>query len=227
MRVLVVEDDADLLKIVRDVFEDEGFATDGVGTGDEGYYLAEPSVHDLIVLDVMLPGMSGIEIVKRLRARSVHVPIILLTARDAVEDRVEGLDAGADDYVAKPFAVAELLARARSVLRRRGNIGLEGDLECGSVRLSPSTRSALVRETPLQLTIKEYELLEYFLCNVGRILTREQIFDRVWGFDSSSGLTAVDVYVHHLRKKLAAMGAGTMLRTIRGIGYLFSGEPNV
>lgn len=227
MRVLVVEDDADLLRIVRDVFEDEGFATDGAETGDEGYYLAESCVHDLIVLDVMLPGMNGIEIVKRLRARSVHVPIILLTARDAVEDRVEGLDAGADDYVAKPFAVSELLARARSVLRRRGNMGQEGDLECGPVRLSPPTRSAFVGETPIQLTVKEYELLEYFLCNVGRILTREQIFDRVWGFDSSSGLTAVDVYVHHLRKKLAALGAGTILRTVRGIGYLFSGDQDV
>ncbi|MDB5083195.1 MAG: DNA-binding response regulator [Bacilli bacterium] len=227
MRVLVVEDDTSLLKVIRDIFEGEAFLTDAAETGDEGYYLAGQAIHDLIVLDVMLPGMSGVEIVKKLRAQSVLIPIILLTAKDAVEDRVAGLDAGADDYITKPFAVSELLARSRAVLRRRGTIGQEGDLTCGPIRLAPAARDAFSGETPLNLTTTEYELLEFFLCNKNQILTREQIFDRVWGFDSGSATTAVDVYVHHLRKKLTANGAGTFLRTVRGIGYILKGEPNV
>jgi two-component system response regulator CiaR len=227
MRVLVVEDDTSLLKVIRDIFEGEAFLTDIAETGDEGYYWAQQAIHDLIVLDVMLPGMSGVEIVKKLRAQAVLIPIILLTAKDTVEDRVAGLDAGADDYVTKPFAVSELLARSRAVLRRRGTIGQEGDLICGPIRLVPAARDAFNGETPLNLTATEYELLEFFLCNKEQILTREQIFDRVWGFDSASAITAVDVYVHHLRKKLTAHGAGTFLRTVRGIGYLLKGEPNV
>ncbi|MBB6734438.1 response regulator transcription factor [Cohnella zeiphila] len=227
MRVLVVEDDASLLRIVRDVFEGEGFATDGAETGDAGWYWAEQAVHDLIVLDLMLPGMNGLEIVRKLRAKSLDIPVILLTAKDAVEDLVAGLDAGADDYVTKPFAVSELLARTRAVLRRKGTIGQEGELTGGPVRLVPSVRAAFVGDAPLNLTVKEYELLECFLCNKDRIVTRDQIFDRVWGFDSSSGLTAVDVYVHHLRKKLASQGAGSALRTIRGVGYMFTGDSDV
>lgn len=227
VRVLVVEDDASLLRIICDIFENESFLTDAAETGDEGYCRASQSIYDLIILDVMLPGMSGIEVVKKLRADSVNTPIILVTAKDAVEDRVAGLDAGADDYVTKPFAVSELLARSRAVLRRRGTTEPEGDLSCGPVRLVPSARTAFVSDSPLSLTVKEYEMLEYFLCNKDRILTREQIFDRVWGFDSESGITAVDVYVHHLRKKLAALGAETALRTVRGIGYMFKGEPDV
>jgi two-component system response regulator CiaR len=227
MRVLIVEDDTSLIKIIREIFESESFLTDVAETGDEGYYLAEQAIHDLIVLDIMLPGMSGVEIVKKLKSQSILVPIILLTAKDSVEDRVAGLDAGADDYVTKPFAVSELLARSRAVLRRRGTIGQEGDLTCGPIRLAPAEREAFSGETPLNLTATEYELLEFFLCNKNRILTREQIFDRVWGFDSGSATTAVDVYVHHLRKKLAANGAGTFLRTVRGIGYLLKGETDV
>ncbi|GMK40305.1 DNA-binding response regulator [Paenibacillus sp. CCS19] len=227
MRVLVVEDDPELLRIIRDVFEDEAFLTDGEETGDDGLYAAEQMIHDLIVLDVMLPGMSGIEIVKRLRERSIGVPIILLTAKDSVEDLVNGLNAGADDYVTKPFAVAELLARARAVLRRRGALGAEGEVSCGVVRLVPSERDGYAGGQPLRLTAKEYELLEFLLCNQERILTRDQIFDRIWGFESDAATTAVDVYVHHLRKKLEAHDADGLIRTVRGIGYMVKGENHV
>ena len=227
MRVLVVEDDPALLRIIRDVFESEAYLTDGAETGDDGCYQAEQTIHDLIILDIMLPGMNGIEIVKRLRARSNQVPIILLTAKDSVEDRVNGLNAGADDYVTKPFAVAELIARARAVLRRKGAIGTEGDVSCGPIRLIPVERDAFAGEQPLKLTAKEYELLEFLLCNQERILTRDQIFDRIWGFDSGSAMTAVDVYVHHLRKKLEVHGAGDLIRTIRGAGYMVKGESHV
>jgi two-component system, OmpR family, response regulator CiaR len=226
MRVLIVEDDVSLLTVIRDIFEGESFLTDTAESGDEGYYWAQQAIHDLIVLDVMLPGMSGIEIVRQLRSQGSLIPIILLTARDAVEDRVSGLDAGADDYLTKPFAVSELMARTRAVLRRHGTIGQEGDLVCGPIRLAPGQRDAFNGETPLSLTATEYALLEFFLCNKGRILTREQIFDRVWGFDSGAATSAVDVYVHHLRKKLAAHDAESLLRTVRGAGYLW-GEPHV
>ncbi|MFE5318184.1 response regulator transcription factor [Paenibacillus sp. NPDC056579] len=221
MRVLIVEDDISLLAVIRDIFEGESFLTDTAESGDEGYYLAQQAIHDLIVLDVMLPGMSGVEIVRQLRSQGMLIPIILLTAKDAVEDRVAGLDAGADDYLTKPFAVSELMARTRAVLRRRGTIGQEGDLICGPIRLVPGLRDAFNGETPLHLTATEYALLEFFLCNKDRILTREQIFDRVWGFDSGAATSAIDVYVHLLRKKLAAHGADSLLRTVRGAGYVF------
>ncbi|MET3211241.1 UNVERIFIED_CONTAM: two-component system response regulator CiaR [Paenibacillus sp. PvR008] len=227
VRVLVVEDDPSLLKIVRDLFESESFLTDGAETGDEGYYLAQQNIYDLIILDIMLPGMNGVEIVKRLRAQSMLVPIILLTAKDAVEDRVAGLDVGADDYVTKPFAVSELLARTRAVLRRKGTIGQEGELAYGPVRLVPAARDAFSGENALNLTATEYKLLEFFICNKEQILTREQIFDRVWGFDSGAATTAVDVYMHLLRKKLAAHSTEHILRTVRGIGYMLAGEPHV
>ncbi|MNH83204.1 Response regulator ArlR [compost metagenome] len=226
MRILVVEDDISLLKVIRDIFESEDFITDGADTGEEGLYLAEQGIHDLIVLDVMLPGISGIEIVKKLRAQSILIPIILVTAKDAVEDRVAGLDFGADDYITKPFAVSELLARSRAVLRRRGTIGHERYLTYGPIRLVPAARDAVNGDNPLNLTATEYALLEFFLCNKDQILTREQIFDRVWGFNSGSATSAVDVYIHHLRKKLVPQGIDSCLRTVRGVGYMLTGEPH-
>jgi two-component system response regulator CiaR len=227
MRVLIVEDDTALLEIIREVFESESYQTDCADTGDEGYYLAQQSIYDLIILDIMLPGMNGIEVVKQLRSQSVVVPIILLTAKDAVDDRVAGLDAGADDYVSKPFAVSELLARGRAVLRRKGTISQEGEITWGNTRLVQSEREAYFGDVPLKLTITEYELLEFFVCHKDQILSREQIFDRIWGFNSQSAISAVDVYIHHLRKKLAAFGLDSNLRTVRGIGYIVKGEPDV
>lgn len=227
MRVLVVEDDTSLLKVIRDIFESENFTTDGADHGEEGYFLAQQGVYDLLILDVMLPGMSGVEIVKKLRNQALLVPIILLTAKDAPQDLVSGLDAGADDYITKPFVVSELLARTRAVLRRRGSLGHEGDLACGSIRLVPAARDAFHEDTPLHLTTTEYKLLEYFLCNKDQILTREQIFNRVWGFDSDSAISAIDVYIHLLRKKLSAHGEPSFLQTVRGIGYMCKGDAHV
>lgn len=227
MRVLVIEDDTSLLQIIRNVFESESFLTDGAETGDDGYYWAQQAIHDLIILDVMLPGINGFDIMRKLRAKSILVPIIMLTAKDAVEDRVAGLNAGADDYVTKPFAVSELLARARAVLRRRGTLGQEGELICGPIRLCPAAREAFSGDSPLNLTATEFDLLEYFLCHKDQILTREQIVDRVWGLQSEVAATAVDVYVHHLRKKLFSNGAEALLRTVRGIGYLIKGDADV
>ncbi|TVY07873.1 response regulator transcription factor [Paenibacillus cremeus] len=227
MKVLVVEDDLSLLNAIQEIFENESFVAEGVSSGDEGCFKAEQTTYDLIILDIMLPGMDGIEIVRRLRKNKILTPIILLTAKDSVEDCVKGLDAGADDYVTKPFAVSVLLARARAALRKYGTLDHQGGLTCGPLRLNPSQRDAMAGEQSLKLSAKEYEMLEFFLCNQEQILTREQIFDRIWGFDSDSASSAVDVYVHHLRKKLAPYGVDEYLRTIRGVGYLFKGEPDV
>ncbi|BBH20108.1 DNA-binding response regulator [Paenibacillus baekrokdamisoli] len=227
MKILIVEDDLPLLEAIKEIFENESFDTTGASTGDEGYFLAEQGSYDLILLDVMLPGMNGLDIVKHLRTHQVSTPIIMLTAKDSVEDCVRGLDAGADDYVTKPFAVTVLLARARAVLRRRGTVDLDGELSCGQIHLVSNMRDAYVGEEHLRLTPKEYELLEFFLCNKDQILSRDQIFERIWGFDSDSASTAVDVYIHHLRKKLAPYGGDLYLKTIRGVGYLFKGDPNV
>ncbi|MBD3919033.1 response regulator transcription factor [Paenibacillus sp. PR3] len=227
MRVLVVEDDPSLLAAIRGIFESESFHTETAETGDDGYFMARQSIHDLIVLDIMLPSMSGVEIVRKLRNAGHKVPIILLTAKDAIKDRVAGLDAGADDYITKPFAALELLARARALLRRRGMIGAEGDLVYGRFRLSPASREAFIGQTQLHLSSTEYELMEFMVCNKDRILTREQIFDRVWGFDSGAGLSAVDVYIHYLRKKLAAAGSEQAVRTVRGVGFMLKEDYEV
>ncbi|WP_379154266.1 response regulator transcription factor [Paenibacillus sp. sgz5001063] len=227
MKILIVEDELPLLEAIIEIYDNESFEATGASNGDEGYYLAENGSYDLIVLDIMLPGMNGLQIVKRLREKQVATPIIMLTAKDSVEDSVRGLDAGADDYVTKPFAASLLLARTRAVLRRRGNVNPEGNMTCGEIQLISSLRDAYAGEEALKLTPKEYELLEFLLCNKDQILSREQIFERIWGFDSESASSAVDVYVHHLRKKLAPYGGDLYLKTIRGVGYLLKGEAHV
>ncbi|MFH5183712.1 response regulator transcription factor [Paenibacillus sp. TAB 01] len=227
MKLLIVEDDLPLLKAIMEIFENEAFETTGVSAGDEGYFLAEQGSYDLIILDVMLPDLSGLDILKLLRKQQVSTPVIMLTAKDSVEDCVKGLDAGADDYVTKPFTTSILLARARAVLRRRGSADLDGNLTCGPIVLVSNLRDAFVDELALKLTPKEYELFEFFLRNKDQILSRDQIFERIWGFDSDSASSAVDVYVHHLRKKLAPYGGDLFLKTIRGVGYLLKGDSHV
>jgi DNA-binding response OmpR family regulator len=167
----------------------------------------------------MLPGMNGLSIVKKLRNQSMVTPILFLTAMDSVEDRVSGLDSGADDYLVKPFAITELLARVRALLRRQGAMGTEGELSYSIISIKPKLHDAFVDGIPLQLTIKEFELLEFLVLNNEQILTREQIFDRIWGFDSDTASGIVDLYVHYLRKKMNIHGCDYLLHTVRGVGY--------
>lgn len=220
MRVLVVEDDTVLREAVVSLLSEEKYTVDEAAAGDEGLYMAEQGIYDLLVLDIMLPGMSGLEIVKALRSNSYPVPILLLTARDSIDDRVVGLETGADDYLVKPFALRELLARVKALTRRRGNVGLEGELSYGTIVLNNKVRDGLVENNPLGLTTKEFEVLEFFVLNQGQILTREQIFDRIWGFDSDTVLSIVDLYVHYLRKKLAPYKLDTIIQTVRGAGFM-------
>lgn len=223
MKILVVEDDHSLLGLVSSVLKEEGYHVDSATSGDEGLMLAEQNVYDALILDIMLPEIDGLSIVKKLRSEANRTPVLFLTARDSVEDRVKGLDVGADDYLVKPFAINELVARVRALLRRTKGEP-DGDIAYGPISLQPNAHDGFAGENPLNLTVKEYELLEFFLRNYEQILLREQIFNRIWGFDSESGINVVDVYVHYLRKKLAVYGCGDFIKTIRGVGYMLKGD---
>ncbi|SEB51766.1 DNA-binding response regulator, OmpR family, contains REC and winged-helix (wHTH) domain [Paenibacillus sp. GP183] len=219
MRILVVEDDLPLRKVITELFEEESYQVDGTDSGDDGLFLAEQGIYDLLVFDIMLPGTNGLSIVKKLRLRSMATPILFLTAKDSVEDRVSGLDAGADDYIVKPFVITELLARVRALLRRQGAMSSEGEISYGIISIKPKLHDAFVDGSPLQLTIKEFKLLEFLVLNSEQILTKEQIFDRIWGFDSDTANSIVELYIHYLRKKMSLHGCEHLLHTVRGVGY--------
>lgn len=220
MKILVVEDDQMLREVVVAVLREDEYLITETESGEEGLYLASQGVHDLLILDIMLPEIDGLEIVKRLRAQNNAVPILLLTAKDSVQDKVIGLNSGADDYLVKPFAIPELLARVKALLRRTGMGGKEGELSYGDISVNPKLKDGFVGKNALQLTIKEYELLEYLILNQEHILTREQIFDRIWGFDSETTIGIVDLYIHYLRKKIAAHGGPDLIQTVRGAGFM-------
>jgi len=223
MKILVVEDDELFRSAITSVLIDEGYSVEDTGHGDEGLFLAEQAIYDLLVLDIMLPGLSGLEIVKQLRIKAIHVPVLFLTAKDSIEDRVTGLNIGADDYLVKPFAVAELLARIKALLRRKGG-DLEELLAYKNISLDPKLQEAYCESEAMGLTAKEYDLLEYLVVNHERILTREQIFDRLWGYESESSYGIVDVYVHHIRKKMNATSCDHFIRTVRGVGYMLKDD---
>lgn len=227
MKILLVEDDVSLRDAVATVLKEECFDVDEAGDGEEGLYLAEQEIYDLIILDVMLPEMNGFDLTQKFRMRKYTAPILFLTARDALEDRVRGLDVGGDDYMMKPFAVQELLARMRALLRRRYPSYNGSDHVYGRVTAKRSMMEGFVDDEPLNLKVKEYEMLEYFVINQELILTKEQIFDRIWGWDSDVHLGIVDVYLHFLRKKLAPYGCDSYIQTVRGVGYMFREKPNV
>ncbi|SDE47405.1 response regulator transcription factor [Sporomusa acidovorans] len=221
MKILVVEDDDPLREAIVSLLQEENYLTDEAATGDEGLYLAQQGIYDLLILDIMLPEISGLDIVRKVRAADDAVPILLLTARDSVSDKVCGLETGADDYLVKPFAIQELLARIKALIRRRGTMANDGKISYGGVTIDSKVHDGYVNKQSLGLTTKEYELLEFLILNKEQILTREQIFDRVWGFESETTISVVDLYIHYLRKKMAPSGHDSMLRTVRGAGFMF------
>ena len=219
MYILVVEDERRLAQVVRKVLEEEGHTVDVATDGEEGLAMAMDSSHDVIVLDILLPGIDGFEVCRRLRAGRVDTPVLLLTALDAVEDRVCGLDAGADDYLPKPFAFQELLARLRALGRRRVQARDPDQLQMANLVLDLRRRRAVREGRAIDLSPKEFALLEFLMRNQGRVVTRTQILDHVWGYDYSPDSNLVDVYVTYLRRKIDRGHQRKLIRTVRGAGY--------
>lgn len=223
MRILIVEDEPRLRELVERNLLREGHSVETVGDGGEGFERAKSGGFDLIVLDVMLPTMSGLEISMRLRRQKVSTPILMLTARDTVDDRVAGLDAGADDYLVKPFAFVELSARIRALLRRRGDEATLHRLEVGDLVLDRARREARRGPRKIDLTSREFALLEHLMKNAGRVLSRDQILAAVWPQDYDGASNVVDTYVHYLRDKIDRKNSEPLIRTIRGVGYVLGG----
>jgi len=216
---LVVEDEARLRDLIERTLRREGYDVDAEGDGADGFERARTSAYDLVLLDLMLPTMSGLEISMRLRRQGIRTPILMLTARDAVDDRVAGLDAGGDDYLVKPFAFAELSARIRALLRRQSEGAKAGALKVEDLVLDRVRREAVRGDRRTELTAREFALLEYLMRNAGRVLTRDQIISAVWPNDFEGGSNVVDTYVHYLRDKIDKPPAKPLLRTVRGVGY--------
>jgi len=221
-RILVIEDEDRIASFLERGLTYEGYRVDVAADGPGGLTLARENPPDLVVLDWMLPGMDGLEVCRRLRAGS-QVPVLILTAKDAVADRVQGLDAGADDYVVKPFAFAELLARIRALLRRSGP-GEPEILRFGDLVLDTGTHRARRGNRVIDLTAKEYDLLELFMRHPRQVLTREIIYDRVWGYDFGGESNIIEVYVRYLRQKISADGEPRLIHTVRGVGYVLREE---
>jgi DNA-binding response OmpR family regulator len=219
VHILVIEDERRLANLVRRALEEEGHVVDVAHDGAEGLDVATSTDYDLLVLDLMLPHLDGIEVAKRLRAAKNDVRILMLTARDAVEDRVLGLESGADDYLMKPFSFSELLARVRALSRRQIQPQAETELRSGSLVLDLARHEARRDDTRIELTAKEFQLLEYLMRNAGHVLTRTQILDHVWGYNFDSFSNVVDIYVHYLRNKIDRDFPEPLIRTVRGVGY--------
>jgi two-component system, OmpR family, response regulator MprA len=219
MSILVVDDEPAVRDSLRRALQLEGYEVELAGDGDEALKRLEGDGVDAIVLDVSMPRLDGLETCRRLRSAGKTVPVLMLTARDEVADRVAGLDAGADDYVVKPFALEELLARLRALLRRAAPAGAGEVLRFADLVLDPSTREVSRGGEPIELTRTEFSLLELFLLNPRQVLTRSLIFERVWGYDFGFGSNSLDVYIGYLRRKTEAGDRPRLIQTIRGVGY--------
>lgn len=223
MRILVIEDEAKVASFIRRALEEESYAVDVAGDGSHGLDLALSGSYDVIVLDVMLPRMTGLEVLKALRKERIATPVLILTAQSKVDQKVRGLDQGADDYLTKPFAIEELLARVRALLRR-GTGEADGRLQVEDLILNPSTREVTRGGRRIELTAKEYALLEYLMRNAGRVLTRPMIAEHVWNLDFDTFTNVIDVYMSYLRNKVDRGQEKKLIQTVRGSGYVLRGE---
>ncbi|MEM1485768.1 response regulator transcription factor [Oscillospiraceae bacterium PP1C4] len=218
-RILIIEDEEKIARFVEMELSYEGYSVKKAFDGRTGLELAESGEFDLILLDIMLPGLSGMEILRRIR-RSISVPVIMLTARDSVDDKVSGLDNGANDYITKPFAIEELLARIRTVLRNYTPVQENTLLSAAGLVLDPERHLVTVKGTPVELTKREFDLLQYLLENKGRVISRDVLLEHVWGFDYEGETNAVDVYVRFLRGKIDEVFDMKLIHTVRGVGYV-------
>jgi heavy metal response regulator len=223
MRLLVIEDEKKVARFIKKGLEEEGYAADLAFDGEEGLAMALDRVHDLIILDIALPKMDGLQVLKKLRERNVPTPVLLLTVRAAIEDKVLGLDSGADDYLTKPFAFQELLARIRALLRRKP----EAEpplLKVEDLILDPARHLVTRGEERIDLTSKEFALLEYLMRNAGRVLSRAMISEHVWDYDFDTESNVIDVYVNYLRRKIDTGREKKLIQTVRGSGYVLKRE---
>lgn len=218
MRVLLIEDDVTIARLLKEGLEDESYAVDVANDGSEGYRTAAADDYDVIILDIMLPGMNGYEVCRSLRNDGNKTPILMLTARDAERDIVEGLDTGADDYLAKPFSFDVLLARIRALLRRP-NEKLEEILQVGDLKLDPSSKKVTRASQEISLTAKEYGVLEYLMRNKGKVLSKEQIISHVWDFDADVLPNNVELFIMFLRRKIDKPFKSKLIHTVSGFGY--------
>jgi two-component system OmpR family response regulator len=218
MRILVVEDEEKMARALRKGLENEGYSVETVGTGPDAVFWATETAYDAICLDVMLPGFDGFEVCRKLRASGVFTPVLMLTSRGAVEDRISGLDAGADDYLMKPFAFGELLARLRALLRR-GPAERTPEIVVGDIVIDPASHSVTRAGIGVTLSPREFALLEYLARNKGQIMSRSDIIDHVWSWDYDGLSNVVDVYIGYLRKKLEKPFRSRVIKSVRGVGY--------
>lgn len=223
MRILIVEDEPKMAKLVKRGLEEEGYAVDVSADGVDGLHMASENEYDAVVLDVMLPELDGIEVCQQMRERGRWAPVLMLTARDAISDRVRGLDAGADDYLVKPFSFAELVARLRALLRR-GPTERPNVLVVGPLSMDPATRRVERSGDQVALSPKEHALLEYFMRHPGEVLSRTRILEHVWDFNYDGRSNVVDVYVNYLRRKIDMPYGTGIIRTVRGAGYVLDGD---
>ncbi|MGD0354616.1 MAG: response regulator transcription factor [Dehalococcoidia bacterium] len=218
MRILVVEDDRRLAGVIKRGLLEEGYSIDCVYDGEEAQYMAETTPYDLVILDIMLPKKDGIVVCQELRAKQVSMPVLMLTAKDSIEDRVKGLDSGADDYLTKPFAFSELLARVRALMRR-DMIFKTPKMQVGDLVMDTLTREVRKGQRKIELTAKEYSILEYFMRHPNMVVTRTMLEEGAWNYDFDSLSNIVDVYIRRLRSKIDDEGKDSLIQTLRGAGY--------
>lgn len=228
MKLLIIEDDKRLSETIRETAENM-FEIEQAYDGEEGLFLAQQNIFDVIILDIMLPYMNGYEVLQNIRANNISTPVIMLTAKDGIDDKIQGFKVGADDYVVKPFHREELLLRLEAVVRRAGGELKDHVISFKDIKLHVTNKTATIRDETLQLNGKQFDLLEYLINNKNTILTKEQIFDRIWGFESDTSTTVVEVYASKLRKQLKQFGYDGYIKTFRGLGYMLTenGEGNV
>lgn len=218
MRLLIAEDDADISKALTALFEHNNYTVDAVANGNDAYDYGISGNYDGIILDIMMPGMDGLEVLKSLRAASVNTPVLLLTAKGDIEDRVDGLDAGADDYLPKPFAASELLARVRAMLRRKDTYQSEV-LEFEGLQLDLSSFELSFRQSGIRLVSREFQMLQLLMQSPGAVISTEQFMEKIWGWDSEVEVSIVWVYISNLRKKIEKLKAPVNIKAVRGVGY--------
>jgi DNA-binding response OmpR family regulator len=218
-KILLIEDEPQIASFISRGLQREGYTVSTAVDGESGLEKAFGELPDLIILDVMLPGIDGLTVCRQIRDAEMQTPVLMLTAKDAVPDRVAGLEAGADDYLVKPFAFEELLARVRALGRRRAPIESDAPLNFADLTLDPTTRMAQRNDRNIELTAKEYDLLELFMRHPNQVLTRDQIYDRIWGYDFGGESNIIEVYIRYLRSKLESEGEPRLLHTVRGVGY--------